>query len=105
MNQKNKQDETVEQKRNIMQLLEEQSSDESLKICHREAKKDGNGFYYRSVDNLLYHTEKKVYSFIKSQVTDRTCLQSKYKLYDTSYTIQVIRHRTNGTTTCAAEIS
>ena len=29
---RNKQDETVEQKRNIMQLLEEQSSDESLKI-------------------------------------------------------------------------
>ena len=24
----------------------------------------------------------KVYSFIKSQVTDRTCLQSKYKLYE-----------------------
>ena len=23
-----------------------------------------------------------VYSFIKSQVTDRTCLQSKYKLYE-----------------------
>ena len=39
-----------------MQLLEEQSSDESLKICHREAKKDGSGFYYRSVDSLLYHT-------------------------------------------------
>ena len=27
-------------------------------------------------------SEKKVYSFIKSQVTDRTCLQSKYKLYE-----------------------
>ena len=54
--QRNKQDETVEQKRNIMQLLEEQSSDESLKICHREAKKEGSAFYYRSVDNLLYHT-------------------------------------------------
>ena len=39
-----------------MQLLEEQSSDESLKICHREAKKEGSAFYYRSVDNLLYHT-------------------------------------------------
>ena len=35
---KNKQDETVEQKRNIIQLLEEQCSDESLKIYHREAK-------------------------------------------------------------------
>ena len=39
--QRNKHDETEEQKRNIMQLLEEQSSDESLKICHREAKKEG----------------------------------------------------------------
>ena len=53
---RNKQDETVEQKRNILQLLEEQSSDESLKMCHKEANKDGSGFYYRSVDNLLYHT-------------------------------------------------
>ena len=26
--------------------------------------------------------KKEVYSFIKSQVTDRTCLQSKYKLYE-----------------------
>ena len=53
---RNKQDETVEQKRNIMQLLEEQSSDETLKICHKEAKKERNAFCYRSVDNLLYHT-------------------------------------------------
>ena len=36
--------------------MEEQSSDESLKICHREAKREGSEFYYRSVDNLLYHT-------------------------------------------------
>ena len=47
--QRNKQDDTVEQKRNIMQLLEEQSSDESLKICHQGAKKEGSEFYYRSV--------------------------------------------------------
>ena len=26
--------------------------------------------------------QKKVYSLIKSQMTDRTCLQSKYKLYE-----------------------
>ena len=28
-----------------MQLLEEQSSDESLKICHREAKNEGSAFF------------------------------------------------------------
>ena len=55
---RNNQDETVEQKRNILQMSEEQSSDESQKICHREVNKDGSVFYYRSVDNLLYHTEQ-----------------------------------------------
>ena len=29
-----------------------------------------------------HYSRRMVYSFIKSQVTDRTCLQSKYKLYE-----------------------
>ena len=30
----------------------------------------------------LLDNKESIYSFIKSQVTDRTCLQSKYKLYE-----------------------
>ena len=36
-------------------------------------------------DRVYFHERRlyiEVYSFIKSQVTDRTCLQSKYKLYE-----------------------
>ena len=40
----------------------------------------------------------EVYSFIKSQVTDRTCLQSKYKIYEIRPTMQASYTIGSGTT-------
>ena len=77
---RNKQDETVEQKRNILQLVEEQSSDESLKICHIEANKDGSGFYYRSVDNLLYYTGQITWRMVQQLVLPKSLIAEVMKL-------------------------
>ena len=53
------------------------------------------------ITKLLHHQKlwlTEVYSFIKSQVTYRTCLQSEYRLYEIRPTMQAIYTMGMGTT-------
>ena len=49
-------DPTTEQKENIVRLREEQKGDETLTECWKDATEKRRQFYFRCVDDILYHT-------------------------------------------------